>query len=69
MDAPTVNSELSLVRTELSNTRTLLAHTKAAIGLVISALAFLKFLDPYWIFDICGWTFIGLAIFVMIRGF
>jgi uncharacterized membrane protein YidH (DUF202 family) len=69
MNEAAVASELSLIRTKLSNTRTLLSHTKAAIGLIISSLAFIKLFDSYLIFDICGWTFMGLAILVMIRGF
>ena len=60
--------DLSILRTNLSNTRTMLSHTKASIGLVISALGFMKLFDSYLIFDICGWTFIALAIFVFLRG-
>jgi len=53
MDTQKVPSEFSLERRELSNTRTLLAHTKAAIGPVISALAFMKLFDSCLLFDIC----------------
>lgn len=52
------NMEMSILRTNLSNTRTMLSHTKASIGLVISALGFMKLFDSYLIFDLCGWVFI-----------
>ncbi len=60
--------QLAVLRTKLSNTRTLLSHVKASIGLVISALGFMKLFDSYLFFDLCGWTFIALAILVLIRG-
>jgi uncharacterized membrane protein YidH (DUF202 family) len=60
--------QLAVLRTELSNSATLLSHTQASIGLMVSALAFMKLFDSYLIFDLCGWIFIILATGVFTRG-
>lgn len=60
--------QLAILRTELSNSTTFLSHTQAAIGLMVSALAFMKLFDSYLIFDLCGWIFIILATGVFTRG-
>ena len=60
--------QLAVLRTELSNSATFLSHTQAAIGLMISALGFMKLFDSYLIFDLCGWFFIILAGAVFTRG-
>lgn len=59
---------LAVMRTELSNSATLLSHTQASIALMISGLAFMKLLDSYLVFDLCGWFFIALSIGVLSRG-
>lgn len=60
--------QLAVMRTELSNSATLLSHTQASIALMISGLAFMKLLDSYLVFDLCGWFFIILAIGTLSRG-
>lgn len=70
-ESPSVSDrdhQLAILRTKLSNTRTLLSHIKASIGLLISALGFIKFFNSYLFFDACGWTLLVLALFVFIRG-
>lgn len=59
---------LAVMRTELSNSATLLSHTQASIALMISGLAFMKLLDSYLVFDLCGWFFIVLSISTLFRG-
>jgi uncharacterized membrane protein YidH (DUF202 family) len=60
--------QLAVMRTELSNAATMLSHTQAALGLMLSGLAFMKLLDSYLLFDFCGWFFIILSIGVLSRG-
>lgn len=59
---------LAVLRTELANSSTLMSHIRAAIGLLITAVGFMKLLDSYLIFDLCGWLFIFMAVGVSIRG-
>lgn len=60
--------QLAVMRTELSNSRTLLSHTQAAIGLMISGVAFMKLLDSFLLFDLCGWFFLLLSAGTISRG-
>lgn len=59
---------LAVLRTELSNSSTLLAHMQGSIALLLSAVGVAKFLDSYWLFDLCGFGLTGLAFFVFVRG-
>jgi uncharacterized membrane protein YidH (DUF202 family) len=59
---------LAVLRTELANSSTLMSHIRASIGLLITAVGFMKLLDSYLIFDLCGWLFILMALAVTLRG-
>lgn len=59
---------LAVLRTELANSSTLMSHIRASIGLLITAVGFMKLLDSYLIFDLCGWLFIFMALGVALRG-
>lgn len=59
---------LAVLRTELANSSTLMAHIRASIGLLISAVGFMKLFDSYLIFDLCGWFLVFLSIAVTLRG-
>ncbi len=60
--------QLAVLRTELSNSSTLLAHMQGAVAFLISAIGVAKFLDSFWLFDLCGFGLTGLAFFVFLRG-
>lgn len=60
--------QLAVLRTELSNSSTLLAHMQGAVALLISAIGVAKFLDSFWLFDLCGIGLTGMSFFVFFRG-
>lgn len=60
--------QLAVLRTELSNSSTLLAHMQGSMALLISAIGVAKFLDSFWLFDLCGVGLTGMSFFVFLRG-
>lgn len=60
--------QMAILRTEMANSRTMLAHMQGAIGLMISGIGFMKLFESYLFFDICGWSFLALAVAVLARG-
>jgi uncharacterized membrane protein YidH (DUF202 family) len=60
--------ELAVLRTELSNSVTLLSHVQGSVALLISAIGVAKFLDSFWLFDLCGVGLVVASIAVLFRG-
>jgi uncharacterized membrane protein YidH (DUF202 family) len=59
---------LAVVRTEIANATTMLSHVQGSVALLISAIGVAKFLDSFWLSDLCGIGLVVASVTVLIRG-